>query len=234
MARIGPLNPIPTRVGGGPSETEKAYGIITRAMGSGGVARNDDGIDGLWRRSRAKGLAVATSAYRRAIYNAFPHLATDMLPSYERALELTPAPDANEQQRRVAVWQAWIAQAGATVPRLSDELQGIDSRMNVLEVSHDYQATTVHGRAFGPHDAGAEGPFGGLGFTIAPNYSTDFTQRALFAVGYAGLQASDARKLEQGKAVLRKLLPSWVDFSIVTSTGFLTGTSPLGLTGVAQ
>ncbi len=236
MAEIGPRNPIPTRVGGGPSETEKAFGIISRAMGKGGTARRDDGIDGLWRSSRAKGLAAATSAYRRAIYNAFPHLATDFLPSYERALGLAPAPDATDVQRRAAVWAAWVTQASAVVPELEARLQAIDSRFSVVTVSHDYQATTLHGRAFGPHDPGGESPpFGGIGYSIAPNYSTDFTQRVLFDVGYLGaLLPSDARKFEEAKALLRKLLPSWVNFTIVTSIGFLCSVSPLTLTGLTE
>lgn len=234
MAEIGPLNPIPTLVGGGPTETEKAYGIISRAMGKGGTARSDDGIDGLWRRSRAKGLAAATSAYRRAIYNAFAHLATDCLPSYERALGLTAAPGATEAQRRDAVWAAWITRATAVVPRMIERLQKIDSRFEGITVPHDYQTTTIHGRAFGPHQDGLEGPtFGGIGYSVAPNYSTDFVQRVKFDVGYGGaLLPSDARKLERAKDQLRSLLPSWVTFSIVTSTGFYCNLSGLNLAGV--
>lgn len=232
MAEIGPLNPIPTEVGGGASETEKAYGIISRAMGTGGIAQNEEGIDGLWRRSRAKGLAAATSAYRRAVYNAFPHLATDLLPSYERTLGLTAAPGATEQQRREAVWDAYVTQASAVVPELSRRLEAIDARFALVEVAHDYQVTTIHGRAFGAHDVADEVPaFGGPGYSIAPNYSTDFTQKVNFAVGYGGaLLPSDGRKYESAKSALRALLPSWVDFSICTSTGFYLNQSPLDLT----
>jgi hypothetical protein len=231
---VGSLGPCPFKCGGGLTEQAKAYGIIKRAVGKGGSAPNEEGIDGLWRRSRAHGLAAATSSYRRAILQAFPNLATDLLPYYERVLGVVLSADATEADYQEAVTVAWVTWITAVLPALAERLKAIDSRLEILSVDHDYATTTVLGRAFAPlHSSLGEAPFGGVGYSITPNYSTDFFLRVEFAVGYTTpLLASDARILEQVKELLLDVLPSWVDFEIVTSLGFLVGTSPLGRTGL--
>lgn len=225
---IGALNPFPFRVGGGPTETSRAYRMLRSAVGTGGSARDDSGLDGLWRRSKAKGLAAATSATRRAIYNAFAHLATDALPYHERILGIVPQLGSSTAARRRVVVAQWVAQLSATIPELEDQLQRIDSRVSILSVDNAVQAATVPGRAFGD---GVEA-FGGSGASRLPNYATAFTLRIRFAVGYTGaLGAGDARLREQLIEVLRTRVPSWVDWTITTSSGFVLGTSALDVTG---
>jgi len=233
---FGALNPFPFQVGGGRTETDKAHRIIRNAVGKGGTASTEDGIDGLWRRSRAKGLSSATGATRRAVLQAWPHLATDAIPYYERATGVTPGVGATDEERRQEATAEFTAQLSAVIPAVAGELAAVDSRLSVLNVDDVKSSTTVAGRVFGPlaNDLG-EDPFGGDGFSAHPNYSSHFTLYVLFNVGYVTpLTAGDSRKLEQVQRILRKLLPSWVSFYALTSTGFLCGDSPLGLTGVTD
>lgn len=231
---IGSLNPCPTRCGGGPTPSAKAYGQLRRAVGEGGSASDDTGLDGLWRRSRAKGLAAATSAKRRAILQAFPHLATDAVPFYERATGHVAAPDESETARREAATSLWTAQLEVDLPSLGDDLAAIDSRLTLMAATYAAETISHFGRVFGPLDPSLEPTFGATpAHSIAPNFATTFVVRVKFTVGYAGpLTLADARIYERCKARLRDVLPSWVTFSVVTSVGFILNESPLDLTGL--
>lgn len=229
---LGALNPLPFRCGGGPTPSSKAYRTLVDAMGDGGTAEDDSGIDGLWRRSRAKGLAAASSAKRRALLQSWPHLATDAIPYYERVLGLTPPTGASLTARREAVVAAFVAQLDAALPQVRLQLQAIDERLDVLEVPESRTRYTHFGRAFGPLDSSLEGPFGLDGYATAPNYATDFVVIVHFDTGYTGaLTVADGRIREQVVALMLKLLPSWVSFRIVTATRFILDESPLDLTG---
>lgn len=232
---LGALNPLPMRLGGGPTEVSRAYKTIRDAVGEGGSAPNDRGLDGLWRRSRARGLAAATSATRRAVFNAWPHLATDLLPYYERTLGLVPDADASDAVRRAAVVAAWTAQLSATIPVLTEQLQALDARLSVLPLQPNLGRHTQAGRSLGPLWSSSGEPAWGDTPEASdfPNEATAFVLQVRFAVGYAtALSSVDSALLEQALDILRRRLPSWVTWEVTTSTGFLVGVSPLGLTGV--
>ncbi len=229
---IGSLNPCPFRVGGGPTPSSKAYAFLRNAVGDGGSAADDSGIDGLWRRSRAKGLAAAGSSKRRAILQFCPHLATDAIPYYERVLGLTPAPGESLAARREAIVAEWTAQLDAAIPQIRIQLEALDPRIVLLDVPEARTRYTQFGRAFAPLDPSLEGVFGMNGYSITPNYATDFVLIVHFNVGYIGaFTVADARIRERIVALMLKVLPSWVSFRIVTDTGFILDESPLDLTG---
>ena len=230
---IGSLNPCPFRVGGGPTASSKAYTTIRRAVGEGGSAPDDRGIDGVWRRSRAKGLAAATNAKRRALLQAFPHLATDALPYYERILGLLSV--GAEAERRDVVVPLWTRRPLKSTDELETSLQAIDARFSLVTTSREQSTTTQHGRAFAPLHPALESPAFGLnGFSLLPNYSSGFQVFVLFDVGHAGnVTAQEARLLEQARELLRSALPSWVDLAIsTTSGGFHLDIDALDLTGM--
>lgn len=234
---IGGLNPLPLRIGGGPTNASKAYGMIRRAVGEGGSARDDRGIDGLWRRSRAKGLAVASSAVRRALLQAIPQYATDFLPSYERAHGLVPSADATDTERRDAATRERRARLSAVYGTLEDDLKRIDSRFWLYEQNPDLAVTTVPGRAFEAHAGAPEGAaWGGpRPYTEVPAYSTHDVCYVLFNVGYAsGLVPADAALKAQAERRLRVLLPSWVSFTILVGTTFIVDVFPVDMIGVSQ
>jgi hypothetical protein len=228
---IGALNPCPFRVGGGPTPSSRAYTVIRDAVGEGGSAPNDRGIDGLWRRSRAKGLAAATSSTRRALLQAFPHLATDLLPYYERILGIAPPTGATEPQRVDEVVERWTRVAIRSTPELEAALQVIDPRLSLLHPTDATSITTQGGRVFEAHDSTDEGPAFALpgGLSQLPNFSTRHVVSVRFTLGYDGVpNLADQRVIERARELLRTALGSDTDFTI--STGPLVlGVTPLGL-----
>lgn len=238
---IGSLNPLPFRVGGGPTPASLAYGVLRRAVGEGGSAPNDRGIEGLWRRSEAKGLAAATSHCRRALLQSSPIYATDLLPYYERILGVVPPSDASEPGRRAVVVPLWTRRIDNSTPVLAAELAKIDPRLTLIETPHDQAATAQFGRAFAPHEANLESPVFGIarGHVLFPNYSTDAIVRVLFSVGHTGPLASDELVVvERVKRLLRDRLPSTTDFTVAVDVGlgepglWHLGSTPIGFGAV--
>lgn len=230
---LGPTNPLPMRVGGGPSPTWKAYQTLRQAVGKGGSAENDTGIDGLWRRSRAKGLAAATSSKRRALMQSWPQFATDFLPYYERRIGYFPTPDETETARRERVVAQWTKLPLRSWNDLQTELQAIDARFSLLVHDDTKEIVTIFGRAFDGYDLtspAVQPPFvipGGV--TQYPAFSTRQVMRVQFTLGYAGVPTyADQVLLDRARDVLRRWLSSDTDFSITTGPWVL-GTTPLGL-----
>jgi hypothetical protein len=225
------MNPLPFQVGGGATPKSRAYQVIRQAVGIGGSAPNDRGIDGLWRRARAEGLAAASSSSRRALLQAFPFLATDLLSYYERLLGLTPGPDVTEADRRDVVVERFTRSPIRSWNELVEALQAIDSRLSLLEPDDALETVTQYGRGFDSHDAGTDGPLFGIagGHTQWPAYSTRQVLRVRFELGYTGVpKPVDQAVIERVKALLLESLPSDEDFSISTETWVL-GQTPLGL-----
>jgi hypothetical protein len=211
----------PLRFGGGYDEYQKAFRVLKSAEGIGGSAASDYGIDGLWRRSRALALSCATSAYRRAINNAWPRTCTDLLPYYERALKIVPAAGAAEADRRDRVASLWPAKSSAIQSDMVAELKRIDSRFSILQVDDSRQIVGMDGCSFG------SGWYSKLGL-----FTTRYVLRVQFTVGHTPLTASERISIDSASRRLRAMLPSWWDFTITTTTGFLAGVSPLGTTGL--
>lgn len=213
-------NPVPFRVGGGPTNSQRAYAVLRQAVGEGGSAPNDRGIEGLWRRSEAKGSAAATSSTRRAYLQAFPQCATDALPYYERILGLVP--QGSEAERRALVVALWTKRGETPTPVLLDQLRALDSRLSLIETPHSQAGTTQYGRAFAPLDPSLEAPVFGLsrGHVQFPNYSTDSIVRVVFAVAHTGpLIESELSVVEQVRRLMRTALPADIDYTIAVDVG---------------
>lgn len=223
---------LPLHVGGGPDEPEKAYRTLRAAEGTGGSAPDDSGIDGLWRRSLALGLSAGSSSFRRAVFNAFPGLATDLLPHNERALGLVAAPGAAEAERRDTVVALWPASASAVVQDVTAELQRIDERFT-FEATDEAHATTCYdGRWFASLD-GSEGPaFGGQGYCDLAAPTTRYRFTAFLAVDDPeNLTPRDEASVLAAYQRLQDLLPPWSGFDVsVASDGFTLDESPLDWT----
>lgn len=228
MGSIGGLNPLPYHCGGGPSGVERIYSAMRRVVGTGGSAPDQSGLDGLWRRCRAHGIAAAWSAVERATLQFFPHLATDGLPYYSRVTGLVQGRDEPDAAIRQRVWAAFVASLRADCPSIAMDLAALDARVSLLEP--DMTVTTQHGRAFGPLPGATEDP--AMVTSVCPNYSTDFVLYVLFDVGHEGaLTTSEQRTLKQIESYLRGVLPAWVTFVILTDDGFALDLSLLDLTG---
>lgn len=228
---LGSLNPLPFRVGGGPTPSSRAYQVIRQAVGKGGSAENDLGIDGLWRRSRAKGLAAATSSTRRALLQAFPHLATDSLPYWERRYGLIPAVDATEANRRDAVVERYAEQPVRNWNDLEAKLKAIDARFSISMPSDAEEIVTMYGRGFDQYDTSllTNGPpfVIACGLTQIPAYSSRQVLRVRLALGYAMPTPADYELIARARRLLCAVLPSDEDFAITTGD-FILGETPLG------
>lgn len=230
---IGGLNTIPLHVGGGPNDTELAYQQLRDAVGEGGSAKDDSGIDGLWRMCRAHGVAAGSSAERRAAYQAFPQFATDLIPYHERILRIAPRVGAPDSERRDVITERWYEVAVASVPDLDRELKKIDERLSILESPYERSISTEFGRVFQAYDSNEEGPAfnlpGSKAHTEVPNYSTHQVVRVRFTLGYAGVPVpSDRAIISRVRDLLRRTLPSDTTFSISTGP-WLLGVTPIGL-----
>lgn len=224
-------SPFPIKLGGGPSPSEQAYQQLRRAVGEGGSAADETGIDALWRMSKAKGLAAASSAERRALFQAFPELATDLLPYYERVLKIVPPVGASEADRSAVISERWYEEAVSSTDQLEERLQAIDGRLSLISVPEAYTGVAQAGRMFESHPGANEGPDFNTGRSHAlfPNWSTRQTVHVRFDTGYDGpLNAPDQRILERVRRFLRLNIGSTVNFA-VSKGPWHVGVTPIGL-----
>jgi hypothetical protein len=218
---------LPLQCGGGPDEPTKAYLALRSAEGQGGSAPNDSGIDGLWRRSVALGLASGTSAVRRAFVNALPMFATDLLPYYERSLGTSPAPGATDAERRNSVGSLWPTRVSAAIPDLLKELRRIDDRFRIESMPDALSTTTIEGRWF----TGSDAVFGSKSCSDLAVPTSRYSITAFLDVDDPGnLTERDERSVSLAEKRLRSLVPSWEDFCISVADGFTLDESPLDWT----
>lgn len=233
MGGFGWHNPWPLQFGGGRTLVEKHYDFLRKAPGIGGVAIDEEeSIDALWRQARARAMAALEAFSDRALVEAFPNRATSLLPYYEWLLGIPVPQGANDEERRAEATRRYTFEVPASMPALSDELTAIDPRLSILDIPWDQVETTYEGRAFEDLD-GLEPYGGGRRSTITPNYSTSFDVVVLFDLSATGgvPTADDARIIDLVKDYLADVLPSWVEFRVISSVGFILDLSPMDITG---
>ena len=220
---------IPLDVGGGPSVREQIYAALRNAMGTGGTARREDGIDALWRQCRAIAIANAFESVERAALQVFPELCTDHIPVYEARYVLHPRPGANDVERRAAISAARYRAAAGDAPSIRRMAQEIDSRADIL--SFPWDMSNVIAGGVRPFDEDGE-------LTAWPNHSSvAFHCTVLLDVAtdpdYSPTpSAADLRAIALLLAMLADTLNVWTTFDVVTSVGFLADISPVGLTAM--
>lgn len=233
MGGYGWDNPWPLEWGGGRTLVEKHYDFLRKAPGRGGVAVDEEeSIDALWRQAKANAMAALEAFSERALSEAFPNRATSLLPYYEWLCGIPVPQGANNEERRAEASRRYTFEVPASVPALSDELTAIDPRLSILDIPWDQVETTYEGRAFEDF-ASAEPYGGGRKSTITPNYSTSFDVVVLFDLSATGgvPTPDDARIIDRVKDYLADVLPSWVEFRVISSVGFILDSSPMDITG---
>jgi hypothetical protein len=231
---------LPLQCGGGPDDPTRVYLVLRSAVGQGGSAVDDSGIDGLWRRSRALGLSAATSATRRAFCNAWPFLSTDLLPHYERTLGIVLDSGASEDERRKAVAAMWPAKSSAVCLDVENELKRIDPRFTFELVPEILTTTSWDGRWFGSIEGGEAPVFvaGGNNYSELAGPTTRYMATAFLPVDDPGLLTKqDERSFQLGTMRLRAMLPSWEGFEVslsVPSDGFLLDWSLMDVTALGD
>ncbi len=233
MGGWGRQNPWPFQWGGGRSAFEQAW-MSLRAMlgpkGPGPIGGLEDG----WREAKVSGIVKVLTMAERAAMQALPQSATDHIPVYEELLHLSPG-QLSDQERRDAISLIWSGVLSALIPELRAALQTIDTDLDVImPLDIDKTANFQFGQAF--RNPGGE-EFGTWPTTQNesdyPNYANHFILYVLYS-NQPVATGPDANKIAAVEDMLRERLPSWVDYVIITSVGFLAGTSPVGWTGLAE
>lgn len=232
MGGFGWHNPFPLEFGGGATHVETIYAALRSAVGIGGSAEDDETIEGIWRQARASGLAAAATTGERAVVNAFPGHATDLLEYYETLLGATPDLADSEIERQLVVETLWTERVRAAVPDIAADLAAIDARFSIVSVSHAEADETILGRMF--EDLAGTLPFGGgRHSTLFGNYSTEFIVFVLFDIGSGNTPStSEQHLIDLAAAHLNKTLPAHVDFQITSGFGFELDLDLLDLTGL--
>jgi hypothetical protein len=232
MGGTGWSNPFPLEMGGGPTEIERTYQMLRSAVGKGGASTDDDSIEAIWRQSKAKGIGLVGTFDERAALQAFPNLATDLIPYYERLLISPRDPGASDEERRGVTASRFTASSAFLHAEIEADLQLIDSRFEVVIPADDEATTTNFGRAF--EDLAGTEPFnGGRSSTLLPNYATQYVFTALLDNGGIALTPLDLRAILAARRHLRVVLPAWMALQVVVGVGFILDTSPLDYTALS-
>lgn len=235
---MGLGEPLSLALGGGPSPQDEVYDAMFQNVGD-GIQGPEDSLVEKWRRARARGIAAFTQD-DRATAQAFPEISTDFLPVWEDILDIPLDPSASVSERQATVLLAYTRTIDASFPKLTTELQSIDSLMSIILVPHDFVRTTVPGRAFQDWNtsaSNASGPPFNLGLSAVgddatgfPNFSDEFILTVLFDVGVGVLTVANQRSFAEAQALLNESLPAWVDFRLHTACGFILDQDLLDVT----
>jgi hypothetical protein len=200
-------NALPAELGGGTSHITAIYEALRKAVGDGGSAPNQEGIEGTWRAAKAQVIAASLDAYERAVLQALPMHAGEHVPVYERLLAIAPGEDQNTEDRRLAVVHAWVLRLLANMSELNAALHVLSPKFELEELPYDDVEYTLFGKMFPEYGAEA------LGVPGFPNFSSDFILRVTYT--YAFGETSLPQPLRaSAAALLNSVLPSWMDWRI--------------------
>ncbi|MEE9395191.1 MAG: hypothetical protein V3W41_22090 [Planctomycetota bacterium] len=214
MGGIGRQNPIPFQIGGGTSELQRTWFEMRKHLGEGGPGPLES-LEDRWRFAKACGLVKVTTMGRRALMQFFPHQATDHLTVYENLLRVPRA--TTDEGRRIAITAKFTAQVSAVIPEVRTALMAFDPNIDVV-IQVENQSVHFHpGKMARPRD-GTAGAYGVKAGSDFPAFSSHF----ILTVLWSGLGASPppTDTLAAVQDYLNDVLPSWVDWRIVTNLGF--------------
>lgn len=139
--------PYPESYGGAPSDIELIW-LAMRAMVGGDIGVGPvDGFEDSARQQDAIVMAQCERAVERAFFSAFPRIAEDALPLWQKLLG---AQAMDELDLRELLNEAWKAPNGATSPNLEEALQVLSPQLSIV-VEPD-SASTVPGKIWAPLD----------------------------------------------------------------------------------
>jgi hypothetical protein len=201
-------NALPAEVSGGTTHIKSIYDGLRKAVGEGGSAPNQEGLEGAWRAAKAQAIAASLDAYERAVLQALPFFAGEHIPVYERLLAIAPGEDQNDEDRRLAVVQAWTLRLFADMSELNRALNSLSPKLELEELDYDHVVYTLFGRMFPEYGAEASD-----GVPQYPNYSTDFILRVTYTYEFGETSMPRALRAQVG-VHLNAVLPSWMDWRI--------------------
>jgi hypothetical protein len=216
VADFGWANAFPLELGGQTSHIENVYNALRSAVGRGGSATDESGLEAAWRAAKATAIAASLDAYERAVFQALPEHATEHVPVYERVLGIAPGSDQNDEDRRLAVVAAWTARVLATMGDLRASLQSISTQLDIEETSYEEAVVAMLGKMFPAYGDEA------LGVPAYPNYSSEFVLRVTYTLS-TGETAIPESVRSAARRLLNTALPAWVDWRIFQVTSPVTG-----------
>jgi len=226
-------NSFPFQVGGSPTRFESTYTAMQRIVGRNGYSTNDSEIEALWRQAKADALAAIGTFDERAAMQASPETATDYIPVFEEILGITIDTERSEQQRRDVIIPDYTGVPEAWTSGLNDAIARIDSLASVLFRPWNNSGTCQIGRWYEPFDGSDTYDASGLRNSTAwPNVSDMHSVIVKYDIGQGVVpNREQQRKAIQIQDHLIEVCPSWVDFHIIYSTGFVLDLSLLDATG---
>jgi hypothetical protein len=216
VADFGWSNSLPLELGGQSAHIANVYAALRSAVGKGGSAQDENGLEATWRAAKAQVIAASVDAYERAALQALPSHATEHIPVYERVLGTAPGSDQNEEDRRQAVVAAWVGRVLATMVDIERSLQAISTQFALEELDSDDSVVAMFGKMFPNYGDEA------LGVPAYPNYSSEFVVRAIYTLS-SGETAIPQLYRAAAATLLNAVLPAWVDWVILQDTSPATG-----------
>jgi hypothetical protein len=196
---------MPLELGGQTSHIENIYAALRSAVGKGGSAQDENGLEASWRAAKAQAIAASVDAYERAVLQALPAHATEHIPVYERLLGIAPGADQNDEDRRLAVVAAWVARVLSTWGDLREAVQAISTKLDLEDTDYDLAVVALLGRMFPEYGDEA------TGVPAFPNYSSEFVVRVTYLLD-TGETAIPSLVRIAVQELMNSSLPAWVDF----------------------
>ena len=133
-----------------------------------------------------------------------------------------------DQERREAIAAAFTMQSRAIISSIRDDLQAIDSGIDVVLQTYDESTIFQHGKAYADRSGDT---YNTAGAALMPSYSSHHILYVRWTGATGGIPDPNLRA--EVERYLNRVLPSWMDYSISNGSGFyLNGFnySYLGLT----
>jgi hypothetical protein len=214
---------LPLEVGGDTSKTDAIYRSLRVAVGKGGSGPPDS-IEDFWRQSKAQTIASVVTMTERAALQAFPDVATDRLPAYERLLRFGAPAGATDEERRRAIAAAWTTENLADGGSVAASLAHLSAAFSVETLPYEIGCLVAFGKMFFGRDEL-------LSLLAAPpafpNFADDFVVRIRWTLP-GGETKPPATAWAAAADLANAVLPAWVDFELVTGDGFFCDGGPDG------
>jgi hypothetical protein len=214
MSGLGWCSPLPSEIGGGDSDVERIWMGLRDAWGKPGPGPID-GLEDLWRQSKARAIAFSSSTMERAAFQIFPAYSTGPhLAYYENIYGYYPGgqtiPEEWERGASVALEYHQLPPRG--VGELEDMIALIVPDSYIQNQAYNDSIISDFGKSLQARPYSVEGDVdlaeGGNPATSLPNYSSDMVVYVRVPVATTYTERATVAR------TLNRFVSSWVDWRI--------------------